>query len=142
MTVGTRYQSRGQRAEEVRMKVIRVYTGQDDRSHFEELDIPLAPGHYGTLSELVPARGVVFRETPAEGSLDFHNAPQRQFVVTLSGVAELECGDGSRRRFGPGDILFADDTTGQGHITREIQGPRRSLFIPLPPDLDFSGWRR
>jgi hypothetical protein len=59
-------------------------------------------------------------------------------VVTLSGIGEIECGDGSRRRFGPGDILLAEDTTGQGHITREIEGPRRGIFIPLPQDFDIS----
>jgi hypothetical protein len=123
------------------MKVTRVYTGPDNESHFEELDIPLNEGRYGSLSALVPAKGVQFRMTPASALLDFHNAPQRQFVITLGGVAEVECADGSKRRFGPGDILLADDTTGHGHITREIEGPRKSIFIPLPEDLDPSAWR-
>lgn len=125
------------------MKVVRVYTGPDQRSHFEDLEVPLTPGrHGGQVSELVAATGVIFRETPAGVSLDFHNAPRRQFVVTLSGQVEIECGDGSKRRLGPGDILLADDATGQGHITREIEGPRRSLFIPLPGDLDPGQWRK
>jgi len=34
-----------------------------------------------------------------------------------------------------------DDTTGQGHITREIQGPREIIFIPLPRELDVSAWQ-
>lgn len=123
------------------MRVLRVYTGDDNESHFEELDVPLAATRYGSLSALVPAKGVIFRETPAGGELDFHNAPQRQFVVTLSGVVEIECGDGSKRRLGPGDILLADDTTGRGHITREIDAPRRSLFIPLAEDFDPTPWR-
>jgi hypothetical protein len=123
------------------MKVTRLYTGTDDRSHFEDLDIPLAAAAYGCESALVPARGVIFRENPDGNWADFHNAPRRQFAITISGVAELECGDGSRRRFGSGDILLVDDTTGQGHITREIQGPRRIIFIPLPQELDVSAWR-
>jgi len=120
------------------MKIIRIYTGPDSQSHFEELEIPLMPVAYGRESKRVPAAGVIFRETPAAGALDFHPAPRRQFVVTLSGIGEIECGDGSRRRFGPGDILLAEDTTGQGHITREIEGPRRGIFIPLPQDFDIS----
>lgn len=124
------------------MRVVRIYTGADGRSHFEDLDVPLAPASYGSLSPPVPVTGVLFRETPADGLLDFHPAPRRQLVVTLSGVVEVECGDGSRRRFGPGDIMLADDTTGQGHITREIQGPRRSLFLPLPESVDLAPWRR
>jgi hypothetical protein len=123
------------------MRAARIYTGADGRSHFEDLDIPLKPGKYGTLSDLVPAEGVIFRETPLGGALDFHVAPQRQFVITLAGLVEIECGDGTKRRFGPGDIMLADDTTGQGHITREVQGPRRSLFLPLPESFDTRPWK-
>ncbi len=123
------------------MKIIRIYTGTDNQSHFEELEIPLGSSAYGRQSEPVPATGVIFRETPAGGALDFHTAPRRQFVVNLSGIGEIECGDGTRRRFGPGDILLAEDTTGQGHITREIEGPRRGLFIPLPADFDIRAWQ-
>ena len=123
------------------MKAVRIYTGADQKSHFEDLDIPLKPSTYGTLSDLVPSDGVMFRETPAGGALDFHVAPRRQFVIPLAGLVEVECGDGTKRRFGAGDIMLADDTTGQGHITREIQGPRRSLFIPLPDGFDTRPWK-
>jgi hypothetical protein len=123
------------------MKITRIYTGTDGQSHFEDLDIPLQESAYGRLSGLVPTAGVVFRETPVNGLLDFHQAQRRQFVVTLSGLVEVECGDGTRRRFGSGDIMLADDTTGQGHIIREIEGPRRSLFVLLPADLDVTDWR-
>lgn len=122
------------------MKVIRIYTGEDNQSHFEDLDIPLKPADYGSASEVVPALEVIFRETSEGASFDFHNAPQRQFVITLSGLGELECGDGSQRRLGPGDILLAEDTTGQGHITREIR-PRRVIFIPIFQGFDISAWR-
>jgi hypothetical protein len=124
------------------MQIVRIYTGDDGESHFEDLDIPLEPSRYGRLSELVAAEGVIFRETPVGGALDFHPAPRRQFVITLSGVVEVECGNGALRRFGPGEIMLADDTTGRGHITREIEGPRRSLFIPLPEHIDPTQWRR
>jgi len=123
------------------MEITRVYTGEDGRSHFEEIDVPLAESRYGSLSGLYAAEGVIFRETPVGGELDFHNAPRRQFVVTLSGAVEIECGDGSKRRLGAGGILLADDTDGQGHITRDLEGPRRSLFIPLPEDFDVDSLR-
>jgi hypothetical protein len=123
------------------MKITRIYTGDDGESHFEDLDIPLKEGRFGSISRFVPVTGVAFRETPLGAELDFHNAPQRQFVITLIGIAEVECKDGSKRQFGPGDILLADDTTGRGHITREIQGPRKSIFLPLPEEVDISAWR-
>jgi hypothetical protein len=50
----------------------------------------------------------------------------------LSGETEIEIGDGTKRRFGPGDILLADDTSGQGHISRDVGAqPRRFDFIPI-----------
>jgi hypothetical protein len=123
------------------MRVTHIYTGEDNRSHFEDLDIPLERASYGSESKLVPSLGVIFRENRVGDSLTFHNAPRRQFVITISGLGELECGDGSRRRFRPGDILLADDLTGEGHITREIEGPRRAIFIAVPEDLDVGCWR-
>jgi len=67
--------------------------------------------------------------------------PRRQFVVATFGVGEIECGGGTRRRFKAGDIMLADDSTGQGHITREIVGPRRAIFIRVPENLDVTPWR-
>jgi hypothetical protein len=115
------------------MKIVRVYTGSDGESHFEDLEIDLRDdGFLGRMSKLVPAKGVVFREVDGDYALDFHNAPRRQYVVNLTGSVELEVGDGTRRLLGPGDVLLAEDTTGHGHISRAVRGePRRCLFIPL-----------
>jgi hypothetical protein len=123
------------------VRVSRIFTGDDGRSHFEDLDVPLHDAGFGQLSESVPVGGLIFRSTPEAGMLDFHVAPRRQFVVTLSGAVEVECGDGTVRRFDPGAIMLADDTTGQGHISREVGGARTSLFLVLPEEVDVSSWR-
>jgi hypothetical protein len=124
-----------------RMKVVHLYTGDDDRSHFADLDVPMSTAALGGQSATVPAEGVIFRETPQGGEQDFHPAPRRQFVVTLSGQAEIELGDGTKRRFNAGDVMLADDTSGQGHITRVTQGPRHYLFVTVPDSVDVSKWR-
>ena len=115
------------------MKIVRVYTGDDGASHFEDLEIELSDqGGMGRISSLWPGRGVLFREVDGDYALDFHNAPRRQFVINLTGSVEIEVGDGTVRRLGPGDILLAEDTTGQGHISRAVDGePRRCIFVPL-----------
>jgi len=115
------------------MKVVRIYTGPDNKSHFEDLEIPLRDGgKVGFVSELRKATGLVFRETTGDYNYDFHTAPRRQYVVNLEGGVEIEVGDGTKRILGTGDILLAEDTTGQGHISRAVAGkPRRSLFITL-----------
>ena len=123
------------------MKVTRIYTGDDNRSHFEERDIPLQRAADGSESVVLSSPGVVFRENRVGDALDSHTAPRRQFVVTIFGVEEIECGDGTLRRFKAGVIMLADDTTGQGHITREIEGPRRAIFIRVPENLDVNPWR-
>ncbi len=123
------------------MNITRIYTGDDYESHFEDLDIPLREGQYGSISRFVPVTGVAFRETPLGASLDFHNAPQRQFVITLTGSVEIEVFGGEKRTIAAGEILLADDVRGRGHITRELSGPRRSIFLPIPEEFDVSVWR-
>lgn len=115
------------------MTIVRIYTGEDNRSHFEDLRIPLKnSGKIGFISELMSATGIVFRETGGDYNYDFHTAPRRQYVVNLEGEVEIEVGDGSKRILRSGDILLAEDTTGQGHISRAVAGkPRKSLFITL-----------
>ena len=115
------------------MRVTRLFTGEDGESHFEDVEVPTTSrGAIGALSAREAATGVVFRETPADYCYDWHNAPRRQYVVMLEGQVEVEVGDGTCRRFGPGDILLAEDTTGHGHLARAVNAePRRSLFITL-----------
>ena len=114
-------------------KIVRIYTGDDGESHFEDREIELADqGTVGALSEFEPATGIVFRETGTDYDYDWHNAPRRQYVITLSGAFEVEIGDGSTRRLGAGDILLAEDMTGRGHKSRAIgEEVRRSIFVTL-----------
>jgi hypothetical protein len=55
---------------------------------------------------------------------DWHIAPRRQYIFVLSGAMEMGIGDGTTRRFGPGDVVVADDLTGQGRTTRSVGVPR------------------
>jgi len=85
------------------------------------------------LAEPIEVTSLQFRRTSPEYFIDWHNAPRRQYVVTLSGESEVELGDGTKIRLYPGHILLAEDITGQGHISRALGSEDRiSLFIPLP----------
>jgi hypothetical protein len=116
------------------MNYFRIYAGPDGESHFENMPIALTAQPGGSeYSKLYPATGVIFRRSPADQHLDWHPAPRRQFVVTLSGEAEVQASDGEVRQIGPGTIMLAEDVTGKGHITRgRGTAERLSLFIPLP----------
>ena len=116
------------------MAIIRVYAGSDGQSHFEELHPKLeARGDKSASAELIPGSGIVIRRFEPDRSNPWHHAPGRYAVFTLSGAVDIEIGDGTVKRLGSGDILIAEDLTGQGHATREV-GPeaRVSIFVPLP----------
>lgn len=115
------------------MHYFRIYSDEHGETHFEDLDIATdQPSNGSALSAVIPATGVIFRRSPADQFIDWHPAPRRQFVVTLSGQAEVEASDGEIRRIGPATVMLADDTTGKGHITRSIgTEDRLSIFIPL-----------
>jgi hypothetical protein len=115
------------------MQITRLYTGEDGESHFEEIDVSLSSaGKIGKLSAPLPATSIIFRETDGGYDYDWHNAPQRQYILILDGAVDIEIGDGTVRRFGSGDILLAEDTHGRGHISRAVDGQsRRSVFVTL-----------
>jgi len=116
-----------------RFRILRLYSGNDGESHFEDVEIALPEaGAAGLLSALSPATGIIFRETDPGYDYDWHNAPRRQYVINLSGGVEIEIGDGTRRRLNAGDVLLAEDTTGRGHRSRAIgDQPRRSILVTL-----------
>ncbi|MEM9290357.1 MAG: hypothetical protein AAGD01_01600 [Acidobacteriota bacterium] len=115
------------------MKITRIVTAENGESHFVDDHLELTDGgEIGRLSALIAGDGVIFRETGADYDFDWHNAPQRQFVVLLNGAIEIETGDGAQRRFQGGDVLLVEDVSGRGHRTRNVgETPRRSLFLPV-----------
>ena len=94
------------------MAIIRLYTGADGQSHFEELTPRFEPrSDQSETAELLPGRGITIRRFDAKRSNPWHHAPGRAAVFTLSGAVDVEVGDGSVRRLGPGDVLIAEDLT-------------------------------
>jgi quercetin dioxygenase-like cupin family protein len=118
-------------------KIFRVYTGADGKSHIAEEPLAMQPftdteGAYGEGTPVQHAAGITFRLAPPGYVLNWHCAPRRQYTITLSGNAEIEVGDGTVVQVNPGDVLLAEDLTGQGHITR-VMGtqPRFYAVVPL-----------
>ena len=113
--------------------VTRIYTGDDGKTHAENYEVPLnSPRGATEMADPISVANVQFRRTSSDYFIDWHTAPRKQFVITLAGESEVEIGDGSKIRLSPGHILLAEDTTGQGHISRAIGSEDRiSLFLPL-----------
>jgi hypothetical protein len=120
-------------------KIWRVYSGSNGQSHIVEMPLAMQPfadteGAHGEGTPMQPVTGIVFRVSPPGYLLDWHCAPRRQYSVSLSGTAEIEVGDGTVARLGPGDVLLAEDLTGQGHITRVVGDQPRFYAVVLLKD--------
>lgn len=100
-------------------------------SRFEDVVVHAdAEGAFAPVAveSVVPCR---IAGTPPEPAS--HNAPRRQFIVHLEGVVEVLASGGETRRFGPGDVVLAEDLEGAGHVTTWIgDGPWRWLLLPAP----------
>jgi hypothetical protein len=63
---------------------------------------------------------------------DWHTAPRRQYVITLSGRGEIEVAGGKKISLEPGHIELAEDLTGKGHVTKVVGSEDRvSIQLPL-----------
>jgi hypothetical protein len=94
------------------MQFCRLYTGADGKSHFEELDQQEGSDYFVTSHKV---KDLVFKNNENRDILGWHNAPRRQWCITLSGSVDIGIGDGTVKSFGPGDVFLAEDVTGQGH---------------------------
>jgi quercetin dioxygenase-like cupin family protein len=65
------------------------------------------------------SRFVTF-SVPAGTQVPSHNAPQPYICIVLSGEGEVATSDGTTLRLGPGELIYCDDTSGKGHVTRAI----------------------
>ena len=101
---------------------MRLWT-EDGQSRFsEETGLP----------ESGAARRVHAEESPPGSALDWHDAPCRQWVITLSGTLRFVTRDGSSFHLAPGDVLLAEDTAGGGHRWELVDDQTwRRIYVEL-----------
>jgi hypothetical protein len=114
------------------IRCVRLWTGADQNSHFEEGIIDLEPGARGdALSGKLPISAVSVQETNVDPKLGWHTDAARQLVITLSGTLEFATRHGIFR-LGAGDVLFTEEIGGSGHDWRLLDGqPWRRLYAVL-----------
>ncbi len=93
------------------MGIYRMYTGTDNETHIEELPLSAHP----ELGQLQTVQGMQIQQNAGGRFLDFHQAPNKRWMITLSGELEIGLGDG----------------TGHGHTTRYVTD-HVSALMPLP----------
>ena len=113
------------------MKMLGLFSGDDGQSHFREFELPPAPPPPGPgMTSPRPSAGWTMGESKAGHFIDWHVARVPRILIVLSGALEVGVASGDVRRFGPGDALYAQDTTGQGHTSRFLEDTRM-ITIPM-----------
>jgi quercetin dioxygenase-like cupin family protein len=108
------------------LHALKLYTGPDNASHM--LEGTVAP------NERSDVIAIHFKESPPHSAFDWHNAPESQYVITLSGTLEFTTRDGEKFVLRAGDILVAEDNVGSGHKWRLIDDdPWRRAYVVLKP---------
>ena len=96
------------------MGLYRIYTNSEDKTQIDELDLASNP----ELTTKTSTQHIFFREWATGHFIDWHPAPRRQYIISLSGTVDVGLEDGTIKHFVPGDARLVEDTTGKGHTTR------------------------
>ena len=131
------------------MMVTHIFADSHGESHFADVEIPVTLTPVAvhlppmSTSPAIASTHVEFVVVPpAVIAQDWHPAPARQFVLLLKGELEVEVGDGERRAFTPGLIVFLEDTKGKGHKDHAVSDDELLLaLIPVPDGMTIEGVR-
>ena len=109
--------------------VTRMYSDAQGETHIETvmMDVGRSSGFSATDT-------AYFSRFAADINVDWHPAPRRQFIITLSGPGyEVETSDGSVAQLLRGSVLLVEDTNPahRGHKTRSLGGETLVMFVPI-----------
>jgi hypothetical protein len=122
-----------------RLTYHRIYTDSQGDSHLDAVTVEQSPARAAPpaapfyVSEDGPASKYRFYTFEPGWIGELHPAPTRQFLALLSGEVEMETTDGTVRRFGPGDLVLLEDTSGKGHVTRNTSNGYSTFFVVPTP---------
>ena len=105
--------------------ITRLYTDEAGESHFDTWEWPatqIESAPPAEVTEAVPAEQAHMLRIPAGWYGEPHPAPRRQLMVVVSGCVEATASDGETRLLTPGSAILLEDTTGQGHSSRAVDG--------------------
>ena len=114
-----------------------VHADSLGESHFADSVIPLElknfapPAEPLSVSAAQAASEVLFLTLSGGWVGDWHPAPRRQYLISLSGEIDFEVSDGEVRRFPSGSIILLEDTSGKGHIVRVV-GKETVRLVAVP----------
>lgn len=113
------------------MRIYHIWADEQGISHVRTV--------YNTnIPKDIPAIRVVASKL-SQGTEDWHTVPAKSFVINTRGDIEGEVSDGSRQKIGQGDLVYLEDRTGKGHVTR-LLSEVAALFFHVADDFDFEKW--
>ena len=110
------------------MQLVRLYEDDRGESHFEELEVALAPKVFAPpapaveVSDPYEARRAVFLRIPVDWLGEWHPSPKRQIWLGLRGALRVTTSDGETRTIPAGTAWLMEDKTGKGHASVSIGG--------------------
>ncbi len=111
--------------------MIRMYTGADDTTQFEDVDVEFRDD--GAMGELAPllsdATGHVYLRKGSAFMPDFHVSHERMYMVLQEGDIDMISSNGTKRSISPGDVVLLEDLAGAGHIFRFNSGSLWAAFF-------------
>ena len=107
------------------MGIYRMYTGSDNETHIEELSLADHP----ELGDLQIVKGLQIQKNEGGRFMDFYQATNKRWLITLAGELEIGLGDGTIHKFGAGDVRLIEDVTGHGHTTRYVTDHMSALML-------------
>jgi quercetin dioxygenase-like cupin family protein len=117
------------------MKFPRIYADEHGETHIGVHDVPEhearvgpPPNPVGQMTETEAVSTFVVFSAPAGTEVPAHNAPQPYICIVLAGEGEVETSDGTTLRLRTGELIYCDDITGKGHVTRSISDVRLAFI--------------
>ena len=132
--LGSGIQSAAQGREQIRYSVL--FADQQGVTHFRDEYLVWQESAGISRFFVTPylsAEKIGFFRAPPGLSVDWHPAPGKRFVMVLSGIVQVEAGDGERRTFAPGSVVLVTDTQGPGHRTIVLgEQDVLAVWVPIP----------
>lgn len=117
------------------MIIPHLFSAADGASHIGEIELPMTGGATRIQSVMQGAVSWRIAVNQPGHSVPFHPTPAPTLLIVMSGEHETSASDGSVLVSRAGDMLFAEDLTGQGHAVRFTGITSSTTLIIVMPTL-------
>lgn len=115
-------------------RIFHLYTGPDGLTIAQALPVNAPQGkQVAQLLRRHPYR-VTIGGSSAGAGYDFHVANHPTFLIPIFGSMRIELHDGTVHELRHGDIAYAEDCTGKGHISRAGSEGSMMISIQMPKE--------